>query len=180
MKFGGPKREQVQEPAIQPEREPRHVASLSNKIPKPQPAFHASPVGDISEFKPLSHFGSQKAAEDRAQRFIREGKEVRLYDVELRINNPLRIKDLPKSVSYSAVHSPFRIGEMLYYDIKPRVITDAERVAMLGANDDQQRAEKLIEILESKGYDGIVYENRWEDPGSLSWIIFHPDQVVIR
>lgn len=40
------------------------------------------------------------------------------------------------------------------------------------------RASKIVrDLIESKGYDGIVYENRSEDVGSRSWIAFHPWQI---
>ena len=35
----------------------------------------------------------------------------------------------------------------------------------------------LIDFLESKGYDSIEYVNRNEDPGSISKIVFKPEQV---
>ena len=38
--------------------------------------------------------------------------------------------------------------------------------------------QRMIRFYETKGYDGFVYKNREEDKGSLSYIIFRPDQVL--
>lgn len=143
-------------------------------------AFHASPVEGIEAFEPLSHFGSRAAAERRAEKYLREGAKVRLYEVDLDIQNPLKIPDLPRSAKVTGLHTAFRIAEQLYYDVKPSVLTDAERSAVIKAGQSGTDKECLVAILESKGYDGLVYKNKWEDPGSQSWIIFHPEQVHIH
>ena len=36
---------------------------------------------------------------------------------------------------------------------------------------------KFISIFKKKGYDGMVYKNKAEDIGSISWIIFDSNQV---
>lgn len=38
--------------------------------------------------------------------------------------------------------------------------------------------QRVIRYFESMGYDGIAYENGWEDAGSTSYIIFRPDQMI--
>lgn len=155
--------------------------------PQPQPAFHSSPAEGIHHFKPMSHFGSRSAASDRAQRFSREGTPWSLYEVDLSIDRPLRIHDLPKNDSRNSLHSALKLADFLYYDTKPKVLTSTERDSIIKAYELPPRADGtpepdalLIEILEAKGFNGIVYENQWEDRGSDSWIIFHPDQVVIK
>lgn len=142
-------------------------------------AFHASPVEGIEAFEPLSHFGSRAAAERRAEKHLRDGAKITLYAVDLDIRNPLRIPDLPASHKRTGLHSAFRIAEQLYYEVKPGVLTDAERTAVIKACESGSERDCLISILESKGYDGLVYANGWEDPGSLSWVIFRPEQVKI-
>jgi hypothetical protein len=37
--------------------------------------------------------------------------------------------------------------------------------------------DRLIQALESKGYDGFVYSNDCEDAGSMSYIAFRKEQV---
>jgi len=41
----------------------------------------------------------------------------------------------------------------------------------------QYSKEKAVNVLKEEGYDGIVYENAVENPGSDSYIIFDPNQV---
>ena len=43
--------------------------------------------------------------------------------------------------------------------------------------DVQYDSEKAVQLLIEKGYDGIVYENAVEAPGSESYIVFSPSQV---
>ena len=55
-------------------------------------AYHGT-TDDITEFHPLSHFGTEKAAKDRmTYKKIKDGK---IYKVDLDIKNPLTIKDFP-------------------------------------------------------------------------------------
>jgi hypothetical protein len=162
----------------------RDARNLDATVRAPEPgrhaAFHSSPALDIQSFAPLSHFGSEQAATDRTRSALRQGIATWLYEVELEIKNPLRIPDFKKNVARSAVHTPLRIADLLYYDMRPPVLTDQERTEITKVHDNEaESASRLIRILEAKGYDGMVYTNRWEDPGSLSWIIFHPEQVAI-
>jgi hypothetical protein len=38
---------------------------------------------------------------------------------------------------------------------------------------------EIVSLLDSKGYDGMIYENAVEDPGSYSYIAFHPWQAKL-
>ncbi len=37
--------------------------------------------------------------------------------------------------------------------------------------------QRLIRYLEKEGFDGVQYKNTWEDKGSISYIVFRPEQV---
>ena len=39
--------------------------------------------------------------------------------------------------------------------------------------------QRFIRFLENEGYDGFVYQNKWEDQGQDSYIIFRPEQVFL-
>lgn len=36
---------------------------------------------------------------------------------------------------------------------------------------------KVINVAKSKGFDGLIYENEWEDDGSNSYIVLEPEQI---
>jgi len=147
----------------------------------PMPVYHASSSAEeFTQFKPLTHFGTAKAANDR----IRDGKALtsdhyadhanahRIYPVYLRIKNPLIIND-----GQYLNHTWTTIADMLCYDLKPKKlrISAEERASIFTAKDHEG---ELIRILQSKGYDGLVYQNIHEDPGSLSWVVFDPATQV--
>lgn len=37
----------------------------------------------------------------------------------------------------------------------------------------------VIRQAKKEGHDGLVYRNLFEDKGSLSWVVFHPDQILV-
>lgn len=48
------------------------------------------------------------------------------------------------------------------------------------AREKAAEAKAFIELLESKGYDGIKYTNAHEDPGSISGTVFRPDTQLMK
>jgi hypothetical protein len=148
-------------------------------------------------FRPLSHFGSMNAAQDRLKAVQKTSMKAArklhgtrpmapwlvssmqhqarraegtptIYRVTLSMRNPVRIKD-------SAVqHSP-RLLAFALNDAK--VLTREEMLSVSLADDDAQ-AEQLIGLLRAKGYDGIVYKNRYEDRGSDSYVILDATQII--
>lgn len=88
----------------------------------------------------------------------------------------------------SAVFASARPGENIlpaYLSIqRPARMNDANwgsveqvRKANPGWHFEAETLAELQQELRDRGYDGIAYENRVEDPGSTSWIAFHPEQV---
>ena len=53
-------------------------------------AYHST-VDDITQFRPLTHFGTEKAARDRMD--YKKNKSGKIYKVQLDIRNPFTIKD---------------------------------------------------------------------------------------
>ena len=146
-------------------------------------AYHASVQGALSAFVPLTHFGSREAALHRARGLAETGQPVTLYEVRLVIGALRQISDLP-SGDRSARHSWLRLADHLHYDTSPRVISAQERDRILAAaapagSKSAAGITMLVAILRARGIDTLAYANRFEDPGSISWIITDPAQVTI-
>jgi hypothetical protein len=78
----------------------------------------------------------------------------------LSLSNPVEIPDL-------GVWPAGEIAEECGFD-------EAEKRRVYNSDDPYS---EVVSILESKGHYGIKYENVVEDPGSISYIVFHPWQI---
>ena len=169
---------------------------LKNKDGSPKQLFHSTAEpGGISEFRPLTHFGTAKAANRRGieKRAFREASKVSSSTVPvfLNIKNPARIEDngLQNTTSIlTALEDAGIITEQENRDVHDKG-SSAFKEAGKGARNvkeqeikeesalESSKVNSLIKLLESKGFDGIVYKNKVEDRGKDSFIIFHPEQV---
>lgn len=129
---------------------------------------------EFDEFIPMSHFGTAKAARDRAisrgllsvepswkRPFHHPGS--RTYPVYLSIKNPLRVTDAMASDEASMLGALIQLQR--------------ERGEYMDIDIDVARSEGAYEAVRRAGYDGLVYENRIEDKGNDSWVIFDPNQA---
>jgi hypothetical protein len=144
--------------------------------------FHLSPFANITEFRPFTHFGTLKAAEDRGKGGFILGESyvsqpVTIYEVTLSINNPLEVPDLD-TAGRTAHHTPMKLADQLFYKMK--VITVGERDAVIrAAKSEPAGYAELAKVLQGHGYDGLKYTNRFEDPCSASYVIFTGSQAKI-
>jgi hypothetical protein len=210
----------LQQPAPEvtqsPEFQERFAGSqVVNADGSPRAVFHSSPEQVEGAFRPLSHFGSAQAAEDRIIGLTRFSESIgrdpgtpQTIPVYLDIKNPLRLPDMASIYEDRMTGEVFRLpedveiieqreAEMEMDDealghegpsIWPRQWGGEEDVSStlleegIIDGDEFESARhfgpELVEILKSKGYDGIVYENVVEDAGSDSYIIFDSDQVI--
>ncbi len=130
-------------------------------------AYHGS-TDDITEFRPFSHFGSEKAAHDRMD--YKKVKSGKVYKVELNINNPLTIKDFP-GVHYDRLYA---------FELRDKKLISQEEMEYITTEQDPQELRKrLLSKLSDLGIDGFVYKNRYEDKGNLSYVITDPRQAKI-
>jgi len=140
------------------------------------------------EFHPLSHFGSRpQAANDilgiandhlnSTDQFLNSSLVNKLISVprhirkvDLDIQNPLRIDD------FGGQHEPF---DYVRAAADKNALTTKEYNALVNINKISPKlvGPALIKNLRAKGYDGFVYENRAEDIGQDSYVIFSPEQV---
>lgn len=161
---------------------------------RPQPVFHRTKAGArFNEFNVLgsdqtgSHFGTLSQTNVHVSDLT---SSLRDYPVFLRIQKPFRMRDRMDNNAYAIAAELARQG---------KVSKDAV-YGLKSAKDDYQRNIMVRELLDSLGYDGIVYLNRHEGnllekdyrtPGAISdadfkeknpeaedsWIALWPEQV---
>ena len=130
-------------------------------------AYHGT-TDDITEFHPLSHFGTEKAATDRmTYKKIKDGK---IYKVDLDIKNPLTIKDFP-GIHYDRLYA-FELRDK-------KLISQKEMEAITTIDDKAELRKALLTKLNELGIDGFVYKNKYEDKGNISYVIVDPSQVKV-
>ena len=130
-------------------------------------AYHGT-TDDITEFHPLSHFGTDKAAKDRMEyKKIKDGK---IYKVDLDIKNPLTIKDFP-GIHYDRLYA-FELRDK-------KLISQKEMEAITTIDDKAELRKALLTKLKELGIDGFVYKNKYEDKGNISYVIVDPSQVKV-
>lgn len=172
----------------------------------PETCFHyTSSTFDVNDFRPLSHFGTSKAAMKRWQMSSggdpiglianRPNKKVmdklmkndnlsywknashQTIPVFLKICNPLKIKD------HGDDH---RTSDFWYEMFVRKVISKETYNKYLGTIVDsiwkyephkQKVAEIIMKHMLDAGYDGFCYKNTVEHVGSTSYIILSPKQV---
>lgn len=145
--------------------------------------WHASRTsGEIEQFHPFSHFASLDIAIKRTESKVFDNTELSFYVVELQNENALKIQDLNDTYR-SNNHSLITLTDFLHYD--ENVLSSRQRDSVfkyIGSPDlEIQGFTYLGEILKSKGYDSIVYENQWEKTknNKLSWMNLDSQSVKI-
>jgi hypothetical protein len=130
-------------------------------------AYHGT-TDDITQFRPLTHFGTEKAARDRMD--YKKNANGKIYKVQLDIRNPFTIKDFP-GIHYDRVYA---------FELRDKKKLSQEDMAAITTLDNpaELRAALLAKVKEL-GYDGFVYKNRYEDKGNISYVILDPSQVKV-
>lgn len=98
------------------------------------------------------------------------GKSHATYKVYLSIKKPIRVNDHIEWSPLDVIQDIIRRGE-----VRGGLIRELKD--MLSDEDSDLSPSALVELFQSYGYDGFVYENRIEDPGKLSYCVFSPAQV---
>lgn len=130
-------------------------------------AYHGT-TDDISQFRPLTHFGTEKAARDRMD--YKKNTNGKIYKVQLDIHNPFTIKDFAGN-HYDRVYA---------FDLRDKKkISQEEMEAITMLQDPVQLRAALLAKVKELGFDGFVYKNRYEDKGNISYVILDPSQVKV-
>lgn len=131
-----------------------------------------APRQQISNFRPMSHFGDDRTARNVADLVSTRaggGYEPRIHRYSVRLKTG-RIHDLPDDHDQgNQDHSPYSIATAL----RDQGVLRPEEV-----NDKTTRSHASIaRLIRSKGIDTLRYKNNLE--GGTSYIITHPKQVRI-
>ena len=151
---------------------------IRGKLAKPEAVevakvqvFHGTRA-EIEAFRPLSHFGTEKAAE-RALESVKGKGEAKIISAELTLKNPLEVKD--------TVGTQEDVVDWIWQAEDKGVVTEEEATVIENIVTKEGEIEKaetaFVKLLKSKGYDGLKYINKTEDKGSISYVIFDPKQV---
>lgn len=140
----------------------------------PMAVYHFTPEMEFETFERGDigfHFGTEEQAEKRGKNL--KAGSGRMFRVYLNIKNPVRVDaDIMGWTSKGTALKLWSMG----------VLSDTElkQVNDLWETGDQyssKSARKLREILNKKGYDGIVYPNGFEGRGD-SYIALYDAQIV--
>lgn len=139
---------------------------------RPRVMYHTTTAAGFSQFKRGSrdigmHFGTQGQARDRfdikldADPYGPELRDVRhaTMPVYLNIRNPLRMEDLGVWESWSLLDGLLHAGIKIDNDTKKSILDKPGGYLRIMA---------IRDFIESLGYDGIVYQNRYEATGAQS------------
>ncbi|WP_415912930.1 hypothetical protein [Neptuniibacter sp. QD37_11] len=113
--------------------------------------------GSLAAFKPTK----QEAVEQR--KYI---KSSFLKVVKITLSNPIEMPDLGRWSVYSIAEASG--------------LSRKECNEIMAHDSEADQFEALRNTLKSKGFDGIVYTNEVESPGSVSYIVFDPEQIEVQ
>ncbi len=138
--------------------------------------YHGT-TADFKSFKPGDigiHFGKNKST---ARTRVGRGKNTKIIPAWIALNNPIQI-----DVDFGSWDADYRLADYLRDE---GVLTAEEHQDALTVDNGTRRVKRstksanaaLRDILKSKGYDGIEYNNYYEADGATSYIVFDPEQV---
>ena len=131
-------------------------------------SFDTFEKGDIG-----FHFGTETAANQRRE--YRDNPEEWYVDkYYLNIENYIDTYDFGDWDGYTVAH---HILESHLLDLTEDEIRWLQEIGSSGGYYDEEVSRQVREFLISKGIDGFMYENSYEDSGSLSYIVFNANQV---
>lgn len=161
----------------------------------PDTLYHGT-TSDFTQFFPLAHFGTMKAAHQRLDEsdawnphwaFVKNKANV--MPVHVSMKNPLDLgPEGYEGVPYWKTNSHMltQVAQALYdkghryhADEMDRIIDglkQAERRDTVGPHL-IPHLKRAANVIEDAGYDGLSYENAIEDKGSQSFVALHPHQV---
>lgn len=152
--------------------------------------LHHGTNADFAVFKPTGDMGFHftpnartaiRIARTRASEAARNAGETRhngaaagsaspvVKSAYAKMKNPLRMRDMEDWL-------PSQVAEELE---KMGVLSADEAGAFAGSRaNGAEGARRLTDLLKSKGYDGIVYDNAFEG-GGASYMLFDPEQIAV-
>lgn len=136
-------------------------------------SFDSFDAGDIG-----FHFGTEKAAMERKDYYDNEtNQEWKVGKYYLNITNFLDMYDI---ADWDGSNLAAHIIESRLLDLSDEDIKYLQQIQMmggLGMSRNHEPTTMLRKFLTDRGIDGIMYENAYEDSGSISYIAFNPEQI---
>lgn len=132
-------------------------------------AFHGTSAEPFDAFKRRNndvgmHFGTADQANDRLSYLgDRRAGDPHVYPVKLAVNNPLRLPDLGR---WSSENMVYGLRSLKNPDGSMMFDPEQLRRAAFTSGNEAGRTAALRDLVQSKGYDGIVYRNTGETGGS--------------
>jgi hypothetical protein len=145
--------------------------------------YHAT-QHDFDNFKPLSHFGTNRAARARVStkwyRFPDGKKEAphpnskfNTFAARLKLGNVVHLDDLKHHTAKEYIDGLHKAGHLSDLEAKSH-----HNILWFKKNPEEQQ-QHVLGVLKEKGIDTIAYKNEYEHRGSQSYIITDPNQVRI-
>ncbi|MBV1920429.1 MAG: hypothetical protein KUG73_07080 [Pseudomonadales bacterium] len=131
--------------------------------------FHGT--GKLFDTFDVMGFGSHFGTSDQALAAPR-GREY-VYEVKLAVSSPLRLNDLYSWDPYDLSVVIEELFSIDLYDFKMEI-------GLAQGNPEKEKVfqSQVKQIIQSNGYDGVIYSNTMEGPGD-SVIAFESDQIQI-
>lgn len=135
-------------------------------------AYHGTQSPEFAAFKRKRndmgiHFGTAEQATDRMNYMrdigMRPEEGMRVMPVKLAIKNPLRMNDMG---AWGSENMFYGLREMRNADGTPLFDPERLRRAAFEGGNEAAKTANIRRMIESKGYDGIVYKNTGEVAGS--------------
>ena len=163
---------------------------------EPLVVYHGSMTPDFTQFDMDrvtdawgAHFGTREAATTFTSPAIEKSPEILSRHVRpfyLSLQNPLTMRDEGEEWLDGVLYQ-LRDRKVIKPEALEPLQAEMERArnAAFHATPDARftsampkaQARFLRDLLLRLGYDGVKYENRYEDVGSTSWIAFDPRQI---
>ena len=171
-------------------------SKVAHEDGSPALMFHATMNSDFDAFRPMTHFGTADAAEDRLAGIFghqlgkdRNERDVffenyadpmgqRIIPVFLSIKNPLVVEDDKSHHNAFSYGMAMRKQGILSEDEFRRIM--ALRMDAVNNYTDEGEKEairQITKVMTKNGYDGFKYTNQGEDIGSTSYVTLHPNQI---
>jgi hypothetical protein len=158
------------------EKDPENASNVVDKNGEPMVVYHGTNRPGFHEFITIRgtqrekggrgiHFGTI----EQATNVNTNGKTTGIYPVYLSIQNPLRVTDAQADWN-----------RKLAEELQKRGYIDQDRVEEFGKYQDEAdkpiNDRRMIRLLQSLGFDGLVYNNEAEGVGD-SYVVFEPEQI---
>jgi hypothetical protein len=158
------------------------AAFLAGNHPEVPDVVYHSTKGDFHEFHPLSHFGTKQAAHDRYSPDLNLSSGVSVIPAHISMKKPLDMGTERGWMDNSEMlHDVADRLERSHGEVANKI---REHADWLMDNDQRHGSPEGLrhqgaaaDLIKSTGYDGLIYTNTEEDPGSRSFVPMGPGQV---